>query len=107
MNPIAQFFRFVVLVLLALAGFAMAVIFLVSTAIALGVLYVIAKLRGQTFAPAAYWASRRQNMRWQFNRGRWTPPDSQASPRQAAAARPSGPRRPDPQIIDVEVRDVR
>ncbi|MCK9512970.1 MAG: hypothetical protein M0R28_17325 [Pigmentiphaga sp.] len=106
MNPIAQFFRFVVLVLLALAGFAMAVVFLASTAIALGVLYIIAKLRGQPFAPAAYWASRRQNMRWQFNRGRWTPPDPQAAP-QRPASRPGAPKRPDPQIIDVEVRDIR
>lgn len=117
MNPIAQFFRVILMVLLAFAGFAMAVIFLVSTAVALGVLYLVAKVRGQPFAPAVFWQARRQAARWQFSQGRWRAPgqagpgpsaSATPSPNGAAATRPKGFRpQSSGQVIDVEVRDIR
>ncbi len=130
MNPIAQLFRFVIMVLLALAGLAMAFVFILSTAVALGVMYVVARVRGQPFAPAEFWRARREQMRWQFVNGRWQAPGQNgASTAHAGAGASSqanshsqgfdaGPgqngskaaRRPlkrqDDQIIDVEVRDI-
>jgi hypothetical protein len=63
----------------------MALVFMVSTAIAVGILYVIAKVRGRPFGVKAYWHQR--------NATRGTP------------AGPFPGVRPD--VIDVEVREVR
>lgn len=120
MNPIAQLFRFVIMALLALAGLAMAFIFILSTAVALGVMYVVARVRGKPFAPAEFWRARREQMRWQFVNGRWQSP-GQAAPNADSAAQASTAEAPSPaagtarrpirgrrddQIIDVEVRDI-
>ncbi len=112
MNPVAQIFRGILLVMLALAGFAMLMIFMVSTAIALGVLYIVARVRGRPFAPAEFWRARRNQMRWQFHNGRWQRPSegptagtsaqSQPGPASANGHRP----RRDTQVIDVEARDL-
>lgn len=110
MNPIAQIFRGILLVMLALAGFAMLMIFMVSTVIALGVLYIVARVRGRPFAPAEFWRARRNQMPWQFQNGRWQRPSAASS--EAAPGAPStgdsNRARPsrDPQVIDVEARDL-
>ena len=44
-----RFLRAVLFALLALTGIAMALIFMFSTAIAVGILYVIAEVRGKPF----------------------------------------------------------
>ena len=55
---IRRFVRLVILTVLALAGLAMAVIFTVSTLIALGIAIVIASARGQRISPKEYWKER-------------------------------------------------
>lgn len=84
-NALTRFVRALAFTVLALIGGVMALIFMVSTAIAVGILYVIAKVRGRPFGVKAYWHQR-------------------------SATRGAGPGpfqgvRPD--VIDVEVREVR
>lgn len=45
--------------MLAVFGMLMAVIFMISTAIAIGVLYVVARIKGRPFGVKAYWDQRR------------------------------------------------
>lgn len=46
--------------MLALFGVTMAFIFMVSTAIAVAVLYVVARIKGRPFGVKAYWDARNQ-----------------------------------------------
>ena len=89
---INRFLRTVLFAVLALLGMVMAVVFMVSTAVAVAVLYLVARLRGKPFGVRAYWAQRRG------------PGYGYGGPA-AAAAGPQPFRRPD--VIDVEVREVR
>ncbi len=38
----------------------MAFVFMISTAIAVGILYIVAKVKGRPFGVKAYWAERRK-----------------------------------------------
>lgn len=72
---------------------AMALVFMISTAIAMGILYLIAKVRGKPFGVRAYW-SQRQTAR--------PNPFRQAKPESPAHL--SGSRN---DVIDVEAREIR
>lgn len=63
MNTLSQILRTALFVVLAFFGMAMAFIFMVSTAIAIGVLYIVAKIKGRPFGVRAYWDQRRHNSR--------------------------------------------
>jgi len=89
-DTLSRFLRAVAFAVLALFGMAMALVFMISTAIAVGILYVVAKVRGKPFGVRAYW-SQRQNVR----PGAFRP----------GTAPPFTPPRGD--VIDVEVREVR
>jgi len=52
-DTLTRFVRTIILAMLALVGMGMALLFMVSTAIAVGVLYVVAKLRGKPFGARA------------------------------------------------------
>lgn len=108
MNALTQFLRNVVLVLLAFAGLAMAFVFMVSTAIAIGVLYLVARLRGKPFAPAAFWQARRGNVQWQFVRTAASGASGAAATRSAPSASSTPPRRVSrtDNVTDVEARDL-
>jgi hypothetical protein len=58
-DTLTRFVRALILALLALLGMSMALVFMASTAIAVGVLYVVARLRGKPFGARAYWSQRR------------------------------------------------
>lgn len=59
MTTLNQIFRLILLVILGMFGMAMALVFMVSTAIAVGVLYVVARIKGRPFGVRAYWTERR------------------------------------------------
>lgn len=59
MNTFNQIIRILLFFALAIFGMAMALIFMVSTAIAIGVLYVVARIKGRPFGVKAYWEQRR------------------------------------------------
>ena len=110
MNSISNFLRSILVLFLALAGIAMAFILMVSTAIALGVMYIVARVRGKPFAPAAFWQARRNGMQWQFVRPGQTSADAGASHARDTEA-PSPARQPrrvrrDLNVTDVEARDI-
>lgn len=110
MNFLSNLLRNVLVLILALAGIAMALVFMVSTAIALGVLYVVARVRGKPFAPAAFWQARRSGMQWQFVRPGAAPGapagDAAGQPQQPQAAPRARPQRLHRDVIDVEARDI-
>lgn len=83
-NALSRFVRALAFTLLALIGTIMALVFMASTVIAVGILYIVAKMRGKPFGVRAYWHQR------QGGRGTGVP---------------FPPGRPD--VIDVEVREVR
>jgi hypothetical protein len=84
-TAISRFLRALALTVLALVGTAMALVFMASTAVAVGILYVVAKMRGKPFGVRAYWQQRQS-----------------ARP---AGGSPFPPGRAD--VIDVEAREVR
>ncbi|MGY6270539.1 hypothetical protein ACXIUT_12670 [Achromobacter denitrificans] len=88
-NTLIRFFRAVLFAALALIGMAMALVFMISTAIAVAILYVVAKVRGKPFGVRAYW-SQRQGAR--------------PGPFQSAAPFATQPRG---DVIDVEAREIR
>lgn len=89
-NPLIRFLRAVLFAALALIGMAIALVFMLSTAIAVAILYVVAKVRGKPFGVRDYW-SQRQGAR--------------PNPFQSAAAPFAQARGGD--VIDVEAREVR
>ena len=66
---IRRLVRLLLLTVLALAGLAMAVIFTVSTLIALGIAIVIASLRGQRISAKEYWKERQSRRKPMFRPG--------------------------------------
>ncbi|NYT43790.1 hypothetical protein H0A64_02955 [Alcaligenaceae bacterium] len=59
MNTFNQIIRGILFLVLAVFGMAMALIFMVSTAIAVAILYVVARIKGRPFGVKAYWEERR------------------------------------------------
>lgn len=90
MNTINQIIRGALFLLLAFFGMAMALIFMASTAIAVAVLYVVARIQGRPFGIKAYWAERRR------------PAASPAGSRRADQASPF--KRQD--VTDIEMREI-
>ena len=85
--------------LVALIGLGMALIFTVSTLIAVGILFVVAKLSGKRFSVQEYWTSRQASRKPIFTRGNSGPnssPNSNAT--QSSYSRDN--------VTDVEARDV-
>jgi len=100
-DMIQTLFRTVLLAALAIAGFTLAIIVMLGTALVIGFLYLRAKITGKPFLGRAIWANRASAARWGF-------------PRQPGAAgtgeQPVGTSRPAAgrgDIIDVEVREIR
>ncbi len=87
MKQITQIFRVFVFLILGLLGMAMAFLFMASSAIAIAVLYVVARIRGRPFGVRAYWAQR------QASRGSYFYGNGHN-------------RHADPDVIDVEAREI-
>ncbi len=83
MNTLTQILRLILFLGLGLFGMLMAMVFMVSTAIAIGVLYIVARAKGRPFGVRAYWAQRQNGFRGK-----------------------TGARAPEPEVIDVEAREV-
>ena len=60
MNTFNQIIRGILFLVLAIFGMIAAAIFMVSTAIAIAILYVVARIKGRPFGVRAYWEERRQ-----------------------------------------------
>ncbi|VCU70187.1 hypothetical protein PIGHUM_02254 [Pigmentiphaga humi] len=101
-DTIAKLLRTVLVAGIALLGMIMAAVLVVSTAVALAIVYVVARLRGKPFAAQTYW--KRSQGRWGFGEPA-APAEAGRSRSQAArGGYNSRIRRND--IIDVEVRDI-
>lgn len=90
MNTINQIIRGALFLLLAFFGMAVALIFMASTAIAVAVLYVVARIQGRPFGIKAYWAERRRH----------TPPASGSQ----STDKPSAFKGQD--VTDIEMREI-
>ena len=95
-DTLSRIVRTAILALLAIIGMGMALIFMVSTAIAVGVFYIVAKVRGKPFGARAYWSQRRAA----GQAGQQSSPFQAANPFTRTQARR-------PEIVDVEAREVR
>jgi len=110
-DTFGKFVRVAFVSAIALVGFLMALVLVVSTAVAVAIFYVIAKLRGKPFLAGTYWNAMSKsgfkgglNGGFKFRPGR--PGQTQPStPQPAASPAKLRVRRAD--IIDVEARDVR
>ncbi|HEY9279057.1 MAG TPA: hypothetical protein VIP51_03200 [Eoetvoesiella sp.] len=58
MNTLNQILRGTLFFVLAIFGMVMAFIFMVSTAIAVAILYIVARIKGRPFGVRAYWDQR-------------------------------------------------
>uniref|UniRef100_UPI00333FFD0D hypothetical protein n=1 Tax=Castellaniella defragrans TaxID=75697 RepID=UPI00333FFD0D len=90
MNIIQQILRGVLFLILAFFGMIMAFIFMASTAIAVAVLYIIARIQGRPFGMQAYWAERRRP---------GAPPGFPGARRRPAGAKPQ-------EVTDIEMREI-
>ncbi|AZY48044.1 hypothetical protein [Bordetella avium] len=88
-NALIRFLRAIPIILLGLIGTLMALVFMASTVIALGILYLVAKVRGKPFGVRAYWSQRQANR-----------------PFQGPFPGASAPTRTQ-DVIDVEAREIR
>lgn len=91
-DTISRFLRAVAFAVLALVGMAMALAFMISTAIAIGILYIIAKVRGKPFGVRAYWSQRQSARSGPFRPG-GAAPSSTFPPARG-------------EVIDVEAREI-
>lgn len=60
MNTFNQIIRGVLFFALAIFGMVAAFVFMISTALAVGILYIVARIKGRPFGARAYWEQRRQ-----------------------------------------------
>ncbi|CDM25494.1 putative exported protein [Castellaniella defragrans 65Phen] len=91
MNLIQQTLRAVLFLILAFFGLVMAFIFMASTALAIGVLYIVARLQGRPFGVKAYWAERRR---------------PSMAPRGGAWSRTAGQPARERDVTDIEMREI-
>ncbi|MDQ8034318.1 hypothetical protein CEG14_23010 [Bordetella genomosp. 1] len=89
-DALIRFLRAIPVILLGIVGMLMALVFMASTAVALGILYVVAKVRGKPFGVRSYWSQRQA--------GRAGSPFAGAAPFRNP---PAG------DVIDVEAREIR
>lgn len=60
MNTFNQIIRTALFALLTIFGMFMALIFMASTAIAIGILYIVARINGRPFGVKSYWQQRKR-----------------------------------------------
>lgn len=60
MNLLKQVIRTILFFILAFFGLVMAMVFMASTALAICILYIVARLKGKPFGVKAYWQERRR-----------------------------------------------
>jgi hypothetical protein len=104
-DTFAKFVRVAFVSAIALVGFLMALVLVVSTAVAVGIFYIIAKLRGKPFLASTYWNAMSKgglNSGFKFRGGR--PEQAHATAQPAGSPSKLHVKRAD--IIDVEARDV-
>ena len=82
---IRRLLRATVMIIMALAGLFMALIFTFSTLVAITVLFVFSRLRGQQFAAKEYWSARQSKHKPHFGQGSLNRKD----------------------VTDIEARDIR
>ncbi|MEZ2720375.1 hypothetical protein ACBP46_02940 [Paenalcaligenes hominis] len=93
MNTFNQILRSLLFFVLTLVGMLMAVVFMISTAIAIAILYIVAKISGRPFAIKSYWDQRRRNrVRPHFTR--------------SSSADPASTKRNTQNVTDIEMREI-
>lgn len=60
MNILKQAIQAILFMILAFFGLIMAMVFMASTALAIGILYFVARIQGKPFGVKAYWQQRRK-----------------------------------------------
>lgn len=93
MNTFNQILRSILFFALTLVGMLMAVVFMVSTAIAIAILYIVARISGRPFAIKSYWDQRKRNR----NKPNFT---------RKATDTPNTPSRPTQNVTDIEMREI-
>jgi hypothetical protein len=109
-DMIQTLFRTVLLATLAIAGFTLAIIIMLGTALVIGFLYLRAKITGKPFIGQTLWARRPNTARWGFPRQPGAADFSADPSTDTGAAQPTGAVRAPANrgdIIDVEVREIR
>lgn len=101
-DTIAKLLRTAFVAGIALVGMIMAAILLASTAVALSIVYVVAKLRGKPFVANTYW--KRSQTRWGFGGGNAEGATAAAAPARSTSGYANRMKRSD--IVDVEVREL-
>jgi len=97
-ESLGRLLRFVALGLVALIGLGMALIFTFSTIIAVGILYLVARLRGRKFSVQEYWTNRQAQRKPIFPKGNM---GGGTDGRMGASSHSKD------NVTDVEARDVR
>ena len=93
MNTFNQILRSILFFVLTLVGMLMAFVFMVSTAIAIAILYVVARISGRPFAIKSYWDQRKRSR----NRPPFTPKDTTTT---------TATHRNTQNVTDIEMREI-
>jgi hypothetical protein len=92
---IGRILRYAALAIVALIGLGMALIFTFSTIIAVAILFLVARLRGQRFSVQEYWTNRKAQRKPIFTKGN------------TASSERSHDSQTRDNVTDVEARDIR
>jgi len=93
MQTFTQILRTLLFAALTLLGMVMAVVFMFTTLLAMGILYVVARLGGRPFSVRSYWSERRRHRAYQGFKPNYS--------RQKSANKPT-----DNDVTDIEMREI-
>ncbi len=98
MNTLNQILRLALFFVLTIVGMLLAVVFMISTAIAMAILYIVARISGRPFAFKSYWDQRR--------RSRTRPTFHHKDPSGKAPNHATTSRHNAQNVTDVEMREI-
>lgn len=93
MQTFTQILRTILFAALTILGMIMALVFMVTTIVAMGILYVAARLGGRPFSVRSYWSERRRHRAYQGFKPNYT--------RQQTSTK-----RTDNDVTDIEMREI-
>lgn len=93
MQTITQILRTLLFAALTILGMVMALVFMITTLIAMGILYIVARLGGRPFSARHYWSERRRHRAYQGFKPNYS--------RQKVTSKPK-----DHDVTDIEMREI-
>jgi len=93
MQTFTQILRTILFATLTILGMVMALVFMITTIIAMGILYIVTRLSGRPFSARTYWSERRRHRAYQGFKPNYS-------------RRPASAKRTNDDVTDIEMREI-